>query len=64
MEENAEVIADDKNNMKFSNNDEIIYLDKRATRSHQEKKTSDVEHNELRGEQKSHIIAVHEREAK
>lgn len=46
VEENAQDIADDKNNVKSSNNNEIVHLNKRATMSHQEEKTSD-EHNEI-----------------
>jgi hypothetical protein len=45
VEENAQDIADDKNNMKSSNNNEIVHMNKRATRSHQEEKTSDMGYN-------------------
>jgi len=61
VEERAPDIADDKNNVKSSNNNEIVHLNKSATMSHQEKKTSDVEHNDITGEQKSHISAIQER---
>jgi sorbitol-specific phosphotransferase system component IIBC len=57
VEKNAQDIADDKNNVKSSNNNEIVHLNKRATMSHQEEKTSD-EHNEITGEQKFHISAI------
>lgn len=51
MEENAQDVADDKNNVKSSNNNnEIVHLNERATMSHQEEKTSDMEHNEITGE--------------
>ena len=64
VEESAQDIADDKNNVKSCNNNEIVHLNKRATVSHQEEKTSDVEHNDRKGEQKSHISAIHKGEAK
>jgi hypothetical protein len=64
VEKNAQNTADDKNNVKSSNNVEIVHLNERATTSHQENKTSDVEGNEITGEQKSHFSAVHEGEAK
>lgn len=58
MGENAQDIADDKNNVKSSNNNEIVHLNKKVTMSRQEEKTSDVEHNEITGEQKSHISGI------
>lgn len=64
LEEDAQDEADDKNNVKSSNNKERVHLNKRATMSQQEAKTSDIEHNEITGEQKSHMSAVHEGEAK
>jgi len=64
VEENAQDVADDKNNVKSSNNNEIVHLTERATMSRQEEKTSDMERNEITGEQKSHIIAVQEGEVK
>jgi hypothetical protein len=65
VEENAQDIADDKNNVGSSNNDEIKHQNKRAKRIHQEKKTSKMEPNELPGEQKkSHVSAVSEGKAK
>jgi hypothetical protein len=64
VEENAQDIADDKNNVKSSNNDEIVHPNKSITRSHQNEKTSVMQHNEITGEQKSHISAVQEGEVK
>ena len=61
--ENAQDIADDKNNVESSSDNEIVHVNKRAIRS-QEEKTSDMEHNEVTGEQKSHISAIKEGEAK
>jgi hypothetical protein len=63
VEENAQDEAD-KNNVKSSNNKESVHLNKRATVSQQKDKTSHMEHNEITGEQKSHISAVHEGEVK
>jgi hypothetical protein len=64
VEENAQDIADDKNNVKSSNNNGIVHLNKRTTGSHQKEETSDVQHSEITGGQKSHISAVHEGEVK
>jgi centromere protein C len=44
--ENAQDIADDKNNVESSSDNEIVHVNKRAIRS-QEEKTSDMEHNEV-----------------
>jgi hypothetical protein len=51
VEENAQNIAEDKNNVKSSNDVKIVHLNKRATKIHQVEKTSDVEGNEITGEQ-------------
>jgi hypothetical protein len=64
VEENAQDEADDKNNVKSSNNKVSVHLNKRARMSQQEEKTSDMEHSKITGEKKSHISAVHEGEAK
>jgi hypothetical protein len=65
VEENAQDINDDKNSVASSNNDEVKHQNKRTRRSHQAKKTSKVEPNEIPGEQKkSHVSAVPEGKAK
>lgn len=64
MEENAQDIADGDDNVKSSNSDEIVHLNKRTTGSHQKEETTDVQHSEITGEQKSHISAVHEGEVR
>jgi hypothetical protein len=57
--ENAQEITADKGNMGSSNIDEIKHKNKRAKRSHQEKKTSKLERNDIPGGQKkSHVSAV------
>lgn len=58
MEKNAQNVADD-NNVKSSNNVEIVHQNKRATENHQVEQTSDMEGNEITGEHKSYISAVH-----
>jgi len=64
VEESAQDIADGKSNVKSSHNNGVVPMNKRATMSHQEEKTSDVDHSDIIGEQKSHISAVQEGEAK
>lgn len=64
MEESAQDIADGKSNVKSSNDNEIVHVNKRAAMSHQEEETYDVEHSDITGKQKSHISAIQEEEAK
>jgi hypothetical protein len=64
VEESSQDIADGKSNVKSSNDNEIVHVNKRATMSHREEKTSDVEHSDITGEQKSHISAIQAGEAK
>jgi hypothetical protein len=65
VKKNAQDIADNKNDIVSSDNDEIIRKKNRTTRNLQKKKASELEPNSISTEQKqSHVSAVPEEKTK